>query len=269
MNPDDNQDDRDKDQNGPQIIDVAPPSQVGDSTVGHSQNNDVTPSQTFEPTEPASDAIDVSEPADDYKVTPMVGSESEPAPVDTPAQEDSPATTNGIFVNSDEASVDSNNESIPEDEHSVEDTVPSPILPPSDTVVPPPPQVDEPQATTDDGTSVSADGMAVAGAAAAVAATQAPKSKHKVSIIPIIVAMLVAIVLAGLTVFAYQKQQTEKKQTNIAPTTQQNTSESTKATTPATTSDVDEAANAANEALTSDDAADTNNDELNDATLGL
>lgn len=81
-------------------------------------------------------------------------------------------------------------------------------------------------------------------------------------IIAIVSAVVVALGLAAITVFAYMKtQQTE------TPASQQSTSAGE--TTPAPTEEVDQAAKEVDEAINAADEADLNEAELTDESLGL
>jgi len=83
-------------------------------------------------------------------------------------------------------------------------------------------------------------------------------------VVPIVTAVVIALALIGVTVFAFLKTKDSSNSTGDHPATHQET------TTPATSSDVDNASQQVDEALAAvDDTKDFADSQLTDQTLGL
>jgi uncharacterized protein HemX len=119
-------------------------------------------------------------------------------------------------------------------------------------VAPTPPAVDQPAAPHDPHQQMLA----------------AHASKKGAPVVVIVVAIIIALGMAGLTVFAFMKTKDSTKPSGDQSHQEMSSSDNS-ATKAATTADVDEASKAVDSAIASDEATNLPESDLSDQTLGL
>lgn len=252
----------------PQIVDITPPSgfasdsgQVDQTSV--TSDNDSTVLTNVEADQ------DVSSPQTEQVVEPteamsidIATEQQESSGTDIPTETESPeteTTSGGVNI---QVQTEPEQDAVFKQDDSSTVTESSSVEP----VVPPPPTLETDTTTEENTTGDTANDVGGAAmAAAGIAAT--PTSKKHVSIVPIIVALIIAVALAILTVYAYQK--TKKDNADKNQEVSQSTNNPSTSAEKLQSSDVVETVEAADEALAGDDAADVGAGELGDSSLGL